>query len=369
MAVLSADLMPQREGETLSVRKGSLFEVPNRRFSMRYLVETSDALDGPNIIRSSPLVPQLGDSYSAGNDVDIYATCVDVQIRATGSPFAWEVTAVYDTERYVGTLLNNPLNMPAEISWDFAKYERPMLRDLTNTPILNSSKLPFDPPVMQEDVRPLLTIVRNEATYDPSLSVAYQEACNSDVFAGEPAYTAKLVTYSAQKQIDIGFQYWRVTYQIEFRRETFALFLLDQGFRDKDGKIFRDPIDWTPLGSPTLLNGRGESLVKGTTTVASAVDNQQTAISVTDGVTHFPPLTPAPPNWYFEIKIDSEIMQVRDVEPPTGVGPHTWSVVRGWNNTTPAAHLIDATVTLQPYFLRFLPKKSLPFSALNLPVI
>ncbi len=50
-----------------------------------------------------------------------------------------------------------------------------------------------------------------------------------------------------------------------------------------------------------------------------------------------------------------------------GFGGNTWLVVRGYGGSTPSAHPDASTVSLQPYFLRFLPYKILPFADLNLP--
>lgn len=363
MAVTEFHLMVDRSGNSRVERKGALTEINNRRFVMKYTVLTDNISDGPDIIRRTYGIPKVGDSYQAGNDSDPAATCVNVDIKATESPYAWILEAEYDTDRLVTNFIDNPLNIPPEIQWSFAKYERVMVRDILGVPLVNSSTEWFDPPIVAEDSRPVLTITRNERSFSPANAVAYQDACNYDNFAGVAPRQAKITSITGVKQIDVGFQYWKVTYEIEFRRETFDTFVLDQGYRDANRKLFLDPLTATPMSNPTLMNGKGARLTDATTTLAAGCTANDTQITVVDGATLFPIGPSYPPHYYFEVRIEAEVLRVVG-----GFGTNNWNVVRGYAGTTPAAHGAVA-VTMEPYFLRFLPHKVLPFAPLNLPVI
>jgi hypothetical protein len=272
--------------------------------------------------------------------------------------------AIYDTARVVDAVLDNPLRQAPEITWSGEPFTRALTRDVEGTPFVNSSKDWFDPALEMEDTRPAVTIVRNELTFNRSRALEYQDAVNSDIYSGAAPRCAKIKRIVGQRHVDLGLVYWRVTYDILFRRDSFDLFVLDQGFRDVDGKLFRDPIDFTPLANPSLLNGRGKKLSTGSTTLAADIDDQTMVMTVADGSTNFPLETTTAPHWYFEVKVDNEIMQVR-----VGAQTNTWVVVRGHGGTTPAAHTAGATVRLQPYYLRFKPCKILPFSLLALPAV
>ena len=368
MAVVWIKPLIERKGSREAQRKGSLLEIVNRKYTKRFEVMTNNVLDGVALILSWPGVPKIGETYVFGTDLDRIATCVHVDCDATSLPYLWHVTAQYDTSRLVDARLDNPLLMPPEVSWGFAQYNRVLTRDLLGTNVVNSSKEWFDPPVEIEDSRPVLTVIRNETRFDPALAVLYQDAVNSDIFAGQPPRSAKVNAISGARQIDVGFIYYKVTYEIQFRRESYDLFLLDQGFRDADTRIFRDPIDAAPYGHPTLLNGRGRRLTSATSTLAGAITSTATTLSIQGGdSTKFPPLTPTPPHWYFEVRIDNEVIRVIDKD--TKPDGNVWTVIRGWANTAPAAHADLAPVRLEPYFLRFLPHKLLPFSALRLPTV
>lgn len=93
------------------------------------------------------------------------------------------------------------------------------------------------------------------------------------------------------------------------------------------------------LPTDGLVSASGQALVS--TTLAAAITSVgATSISVSSAV-GFPPDPPAgsaiPAQ--FRITIDSEDMLVTG-----GNGTTTWTVTRGYNGTTPATHLVSATV-------------------------
>lgn len=373
MALVALDLMVPRRGSSATERKGILTEVNRRKYTKVYQVICDNLADDPNYILRHPSTPKIGQSYTLGNGTDLYATCVSVDIESTDHPLVFHLTAQYDTARLVDATFDNPLLAPAELTWTFAEYQRPMVRDILGVPVVNSSGEPFDPPYEVEDSRPTVTIARNEATFQPGLAQAYKDACNEDIFAGALPYYARLMNITGQRIADLGTVYWRVTYEIQFRRESFAVPILDQGFRGyvvRNGnprlELFRDILDNAPLSNPTLLNGRGYPRTYATGTLTAEMDANTTLLNTLADPLRWPPLasgTPPPPHSSFEVRVDQEVMQVRAV-----VGG-SWVVTRGYAGTTPAAHGASAEMTLEPYYLRFAPFKVLPFRALNLPVI
>jgi hypothetical protein len=372
MSVVQITDTVARGGGWTSERKGPVLELTNRRYRRRLVAWTNDPNDGPETILASEGCPQIGSTYALGNDADAIAVCIDVQVEPTDSPFVYNVTAQYDSSRVVDIGLSNPLNLPAEVTWTFTKQEIPLQRDFLGVPLVNSSKERFDPPLTTEVSRPVLTISRNEATYDEGNSILYQDATNLDVFGPAGIMEAKMSSISGRKMVDIGITYWKVDYEIEFDERTFALFVLDQGFRDINGKLFRDPVDNSPLANATLMNGRGFTQRDTYAFLDGAVPQFANTITVKNPpiytgtqqpFNYFPPGPKAgTPHWYFEIKVDDEIMQVQG-----GFGTNTWLVQRGYSGTTPAAHADNAIAYLQPYFLRFIRFKQLLFAPLNLP--
>jgi hypothetical protein len=375
MPVISVNDTQLRKGAWKSERKNALVELVNRHYTRTLVVITNSVNDGPEVVIVAAGVPRIADQYVVGNDADTIATCTNVVVESTESPFVWKVTAEYETDRLVQAALNNPLNQPAEVQWGSSRYERVLQRDQLGIPMCNTAGDKFDPPLTAEDSRPLLTVTLNSLLYDPAIAQLYQDACNTDVFAGAAPYAAKMNSITAVKQIDIGFQYWRITYEIEFRRETFALFVLDQGYRNINGYLFFDKLTNLPFSYPIPLNGRGFSLLglsgqpaKAILTGNLGVNDLVMTLTQPAGYpnppnTYLPPLPikPGTPYWYFELKIDDEIVQCWN-----SPGANTYNIIRGMWGSIPAAHGTGATAFLQPYFLRFQPYKSLPFAPLNL---
>lgn len=388
MSVTSVSVRVPRTGEVQSQRKGLLFEVINRKYVVEYLVTTNSLLDGPQVVLNSALagVPQIGNNYLLGNDSDILATCVDVRCDPHHEiPTLWVVRATFDTERLVGTAFANPLNQPAQISWTFNKIQRPLVRDGRGIPVVTSSMHRFDPPVEYPESRPVLVVRRNEATFNQGFAFGYQDAVNSDIFAGEPALTAKVLNITGELQVDIGLTYWNVRYEVEFRRDTHIYALLDQDFLNANNRLFRDPLDSSPLNYPTLLNGRGWPLSYAAGTLGTAIGTSDQDISVTvstppnidagagTDIALWPPLAQNgaagtfPPDGAFQIQIDSEILTVYD---SASLGGMSWQfvVLRGVAGSIAGLHNPGSLVKLQPYYRQYLPGKLLPFLPLGLPV-
>lgn len=373
MSVIDISVRAPRKGGSYVTRKGLLAEVANRRYVKEYRVFTNDIGDGPEVVLVNPAVPKLGQSYALFNDLDILATCVKVDCDPTDNPYMWIVTAEYSTERLVDLTFEHPLNAPAEVSWTFTPHSRPFERDMLGVPVVSSANVKFDPPYEVDYPRLVLHIQRNEATFDPALARLYQNATNSDFFNGTNPYCARIDVFTGQRMVDVGVVYYRVTYEIQFREESFVLPLLDRGFHDIDLNPFRNMQTGEILSAASNLNGRGKHVRTGVANLIQAMDDStsQCIHSLTPQTTNrFPPLAdggnPAPPHGFFEIKIDGEIMRVVAT---VGAGSTAWVVQRGWAGTNPATHANGAKIELQPYYLNFLPHKTLPFSVLGLPVV
>jgi hypothetical protein len=181
-----------------------------------------------------------------------------------------------------------------------------------------------------------VTITRNEASFDPANAFQYHNALNLETFATVPPLHAKVNNISGHSQFSYGLLYAQVTYEIELHRDGFAQLVLDQDFRDVDGKLFRDPIVPQPLSNPTLLNGRGKARRVAKTKLIADIDAVQSLVQL-DDLTTFPPGA-EPDNasgympsgdYYFEIRVDDEVMQVQTRKPIGICAPAIVMVVRG----------------------------------------
>jgi len=370
MGVLHIGNRINRKGTAASRRNNLLFETLGRRYQRQMIVYTSTPADGPQTILASAELAAangaVGSEYLLFNDSDAIATCVEVDCEETDNPRVWYLTATYDTDRVTSSILDNPLNQPPEIKVSFLSIERPLERDLFGIPVVNSSKEKFDPPFTYVDKHKIYTVVQNRATRI-SDDATYFNACNSGTFQGRAPYTMRINKIEATKQVSIGVFFWQHTFEIEEAPEGFWIYSLDQGFRDIDGNLFRDARDFTPLSNPSLLNGRGKNITTARGQISgplAATDTSFAFVTAADG-NLFPPGPKAgTPHWYFQCKIQDEIVTVT-----AGWGTGTFTVLRGQNGTTAAAYVNGGMLTLEPYYLRFSPSRAISFTDLSLPTL
>jgi hypothetical protein len=396
MAILAVKELP--------VRGGTLSDDLTRTYYRTFRVSTDTVQDATRNVRLAPGLPALFSSYIFGNDLDILCFCIDIDIKQDQDwPLEWLVTAKYSSKqnRPQEQQNENPLLRAPEYAWSFAEYQRPFVRDLTGRSVVNSASVTFDPPPETEDSRPTLVITRNEAFFNPALALQYQDATNTDLFYGAGLRQAKFKSITADSAYENGITFQKVKYEVQFRREGFFQEILDQGFCDRNGKIFRDRKDGLALSNPTPLDGDGQPLYvhqrivtgpnKGQAPyqIVAGTDNVQTTFQVDAN----PPGNPnnidgylaqllfyLPPYLYdgnnltkpsnmrvvmLDLEAGKEIVLVTKI---AWQGNNAWTVtcIRGYAGTAASTHPAATLVKLLPVYLRFREFKELPFGVFNL---
>jgi hypothetical protein len=157
-------------------------------FTLYYKGE-SDAKIGPNAaLQSIGINP--GDQYIEGGAPiqNLFVDSVNVK-RVNEDGLTWMGTVVisaYDVSLHQ----KNPLDNRIELNPGWAQFEEAVDRDINGNPILNTAGVPYNPPVMRDVSRPILTLIRNEQSFDPSVAETFKDKTNEDVFYG---YAPKLV--------------------------------------------------------------------------------------------------------------------------------------------------------------------------------
>jgi len=375
-----------------------LYETIRRKYTRKYNVYTNNHHVGQSQILQTIGIPFVGGRYpfgAYGDVTDAFATCVSVKCTSTNHQKLWLVTAEFDTDRLLSQLTDNPLLQPADIFWESQTYEQPMRYDWYGIACNSTSGNQFDPPAMVEQARTLYRVVRNESlqpsndplirTYDPMLMQKFRRKLNytrpipifdangieigsrpGEGFFDADQGTVRINSIVAHRALTNGILHVQVTYEIEFRvfPDTFIENYLDQDYRDINGLIFRDPRD----DSKTLLaQGMDASFPGG-----------ESLMRITPGTqTLFPPapsdpidpitLLPNPngvilgPHYHFFVRVDKEVVLVIK-----GADTPNWTVVRGQKGTTALPHSTAAIVSLEPYFLRFIPNGFADFKPLGL---
>jgi len=390
MSITRIALKSVSDGEASSERNGLLAEIVRRKYKIELWVYTNSARSTQIDVLGDVLTPKIGDTFAVFGAVDALATCVSINCTRTQQPFVWLFSASYDTDRLVAAITNNPLNQPPDIDYGAVLIDKPQMRDVTGMLIVASSVEPYDPPITKPKKRLQVTIIQNLETYD-SVAASHQiDACNSNVVTVTSGtfnpYTIRIADKRGHKQISYGIQYYQVHTVLEIdTKDTWADFVLDQSFRDKDRQLFRDPLDFSLPGNPTLLNGRGYALRDSVVPLTHSMSDSQTEVALDrpvnvgtedEGIVDdlFPPNIDnsggyiKSPNYYYYIQIEDEIMKVTHAEFSTGYFRMT--VVRGYSGTTAVQHLASTpgiTVKLLPYFRLFYNHDTIDFSTLGLP--
>ena len=87
---------------------------------------------------------------------------MQLQAENTEEWKGWTVTAEYSSEF---TLAENPTNDPATITWGSEQFQRVVVVDKEGDAVVNSAGDPFDPPIMADDSRRVVTVTKNLNRY------------------------------------------------------------------------------------------------------------------------------------------------------------------------------------------------------------
>lgn len=229
-----------------------------RTYTRAFWLETTVVTEGAFAVGSNASLPIIGSVHPE----DSGAWCRSLNVDNTNPWKVWRVTANYSSEFELNT---NPLSDPAIINWDSEQFQKPAVYDYSGNAICNSAGDLFDPPVMVDDSRRTVTIVKNLAAV-PSWILSYQDAVNSDVFSIDGFSIAigkakmQRVSVSAKEKRN-STSFYPVTFTIHLQNDGWKLQPLDCGFRKK-GTVTteRNGItsdDGTGPVVPVFLNGSG----------------------------------------------------------------------------------------------------------------
>lgn len=238
-----------------------------------YYQAITDGIDDANAVRQGAGVPRVGEVLFALP----YLTCRRVFVQGTEHPEVFAIEAEFGSGKYEKIVYDNPLDEPAVVTWDSTSSFVPIYIDRDGTPIVNSAGCTFDPTIEEEVFDLVLTVERNELTFDPIQASAYHGAVNSDGFLGFAPGTAQLRKRKATSQtktFEDGavLHFWRVYTEIQFRWDGWARKVIDEGSVQIDPDeptellVAKDSLGY-PMNSVVPLNGAGEPLAAGATPI------------------------------------------------------------------------------------------------------
>jgi hypothetical protein len=250
--------------ETWDGRGGEKGRIGENRLIRTFLVLTDSKLDTPHAILSSGMVPV---PYSSTHPANALLLCRRVSAtQKAESPFAWDVEAEYTDERSDEEDENpeeNPLLRPVDVDWDSVQYQKPFEKTIDDRAVVNSAEVPFDPPLVIDDARWVVTVTANVADV-PAGILGYNNRINDDAITVDgitfPARTVKVQGIRiSRRRRENAVSFRQFTFQLNYRSEGWLVRPLDRGFQQLDGgKLVQiTDRDDKEVSEPAMLNGSG----------------------------------------------------------------------------------------------------------------
>lgn len=202
----------------------------------------------------------LGVEYNNGVESDAFSWCRNISCEEENRDgLSYILTCEYGPFDLVRNP-ENPLDKPIDLEWDDVVFQAPVDEDIDGNAIVNSAGDPFDPPLMRDQSREVLTITWNQATFDQAWAKSLRDHINTDSFMGSDPYTVKVKGIKGKLEYNaIAGYFWKVQYVFEFKESTWIESILDAGMRQLDpttGVLDVISIEGTPATTPVpLLDG------------------------------------------------------------------------------------------------------------------
>jgi len=276
MTILSVAEMGER-------RTSATEENGERKYTRIFLVITNDAREDSSTVKDAEGIPAMFDAYSIDaftNDedepeagvFDPKALVKDKVARETlDNPFRWEVDVNYSSRARRPSLgAEDPLQRPAVYKWSTETIRLPVEKTIDGNFPRNSAGDPFDPPIEQDAAQRVLTITRNEASFDPGDLDQYSFTTNATSFFDYDPGAARMEPINGDEHFEADASFWVVTYVIKFRdrpdidpADQWSSRPLDRGLREIDDLGNSDPIEdkgGRQVSVPVPLDGDGAKL-------------------------------------------------------------------------------------------------------------
>ncbi len=272
--------------EEIGKRNGSHRKQGGRKYQRVFIAVTDDQDDGPKTVIDALLAQKsitIGTVYTAGNDSDPGAFCnlIDPTLRSDTKD-VFDILVDYsnvegDDE---DDREDDPLDEPADIDYGTIitdkVFEEEFHLFLPSTPVVNSAGDPFDPPQIIEDYIEVITIRRNEATFDSEEFNFFKGSVNEfSVASNNPEIprdpgTVRIADITATKRFKGDQTFFAVTYVLHVKLNKWQpLRILDQGLRKivADTRVNIKDANGDTITSPVPLDGSGGELPVGGTVV------------------------------------------------------------------------------------------------------
>lgn len=257
--------------QEINRRSGSIDLDSNLKYRRTFQVLTDNPQDGPSVVLDHPFIPELGDQYevvdtSTGVPVSVvdneaYVSAIEVD-QDDDNFQNWTITVDYEG-------VEDPLSIPADVDFDPVPFQKALVDDVNDEPVVNTAGDPFENGVTVDRHRFRLTIVKNVLDFDHVEALDYMDSLNQEPFLGHPPGTCKLVLGAKrERRKGLADFYWRRKAVIDIDTAGWKVKLRNAGYRSRlvsEGKPVPivDLITGAKPSTPVLLDGGGALLLTG----------------------------------------------------------------------------------------------------------
>lgn len=170
-------------------------------YTLTWGVETTSALDGPDVALSASGLPIPGASLSAlgGNPYAFFNRKGSAKLKKVdASRKYWDVTTVFTTrpvKRCPSDAFEDPLLEPHRVKGSFAQIMEELLKDVNGDLIQNTAEQRYTGALVQEPAsRPVVELEMNVAWLDLTWLATYADSYNDATHWGMPARSIRCTT-------------------------------------------------------------------------------------------------------------------------------------------------------------------------------
>lgn len=251
----------------LHVGQSGDWTAQKRTYKGRYLVKTTHATDGQNVVLSDPRLPFYGSFFNFNGAVDPLAICTAKNAsRNEQTLTVWYVDATWETQDRQdpndqkqddnGKPSDDPEKWRDKWEWVGAKFTGPLddaicvsdaiplIRPRGSAgPPVNAAGDVFDPPEQKDISRVGLRITTTRRVFPTAQALQYRDAINKDAFfIRKPGLSLRVLPFQAKLEPINGVGLWyrrpdgreipyaQIVYEISLRDEGWRFPILNRGF-------------------------------------------------------------------------------------------------------------------------------------------
>lgn len=252
-----------------------------REYTKVFVVVTDTYTDGIKTVGNALGIPHRGDTYFWQGEADAGALCLSVNpIRNVDNELWWTVTCEFSSDTRGGPEgglsqdprydTENPFANPPTVTWDHWEEQETIEEDRHGNSILTAAGKPLNPPLTRRVKHSRVVVVRNEPVYPTVLDQNMRSLLNRDVFFGWQPRQAQMEDISGTNQFSQGVLYWKIRYEIRFKKPDFdrdvlrigtmVIELLNPPFGSGEVLVVPEDENGVPHTNPVMLNPDGTKM-------------------------------------------------------------------------------------------------------------